>query len=191
MRLEAAQAATYGQHPTGSWPLFEPDSRSCTPTASKPFDGYPTEFDSGPSSFVSGPNGSAGFGGLPAGNNVRPSSVFAPVSVTPLPHSPHSNKEWMALAAQEMENRPLPKRMRPNTPPPRSQTPGLRRGDGIRKKNARFEIPAERSLSNIDHLIAQTDRPRMIPRLSVYTPFLDLIFPLLSLVSTIPLLTSV
>lgn len=32
----------------------------------------------------------------------------------------------------------------------------LRRGDGIRKKNARFEIPAERNLSNIDQLIAQS-----------------------------------
>jgi hypothetical protein len=30
----------------------------------------------------------------------------------------------------------------------------LRRGDGIRKKNARFEIPHDRNLNNIDHLIA-------------------------------------
>src|SRR2546423_10773732 len=93
MRLEASQAATYGQHPAGSWPLFEPDSRSCTPTATKPFDGLPSEFDSAPpSSFVSAPNGTNGFGGLPVANNVRPSSVFQ------APPSPHSNKEWMALA---------------------------------------------------------------------------------------------
>ena len=30
-----------------------------------------------------------------------------------------------------------------------------RRGDGIRKKNARFDIPAERNLTNIDQLISQ------------------------------------
>jgi hypothetical protein len=30
------------------------------------------------------------------------------------------------------------------------------RRDGIRKKNARFDIPAERTLSNIDQLIAQS-----------------------------------
>ncbi|KAG7292091.1 hypothetical protein NEMBOFW57_002124 [Staphylotrichum longicolle] len=36
----------------------------------------------------------------------------------------------------------------------------LRRGDGIRKKNARFDIPAERNLSNIDHLISQSTSRR-------------------------------
>ena len=58
------------------------------------------------------------------------------------------------MAAQEVESRPMPKRMRPNTPP-RSFSPGYLRRDGIRKKNARFEIPAERSLINIDQLIQE------------------------------------
>lgn len=47
------------------------------------------------------------------------------------------------------------KRTRPGSPIIRSHN-DLRRGDGIRKKNARFEIPAERNLSNIDSLIAQS-----------------------------------
>ena len=47
------------------------------------------------------------------------------------------------------------KRTRPSSPMIRSHN-DLRRGDGIRKKNARFEIPAERNLSNIDSLIAQS-----------------------------------
>lgn len=47
------------------------------------------------------------------------------------------------------------KRTRPASPAIRSHN-DLRRGDGIRKKNARFEIPAERNLSNIDSLIAQS-----------------------------------
>lgn len=41
----------------------------------------------------------------------------------------------------------------------------LRRGDGIRKKNARFEIPAERNLSNIDQLIAQSTDEQEIKEL--------------------------
>jgi len=61
----------------------------------------------------------------------------------------------MAMAAQDMDNRPMPKRMRPNTPPGRPYSPFPRR-EGIRKKNARFEIPAERSLLNIDRLIASS-----------------------------------
>ncbi|KAK8155456.1 hypothetical protein BC567DRAFT_169442 [Phyllosticta citribraziliensis] len=95
--------------------------------------------------------------------NVRPASVFQP---TPSgnPPSPHSNKEWMALAAQEMESRPMNKRMRPNTPPGRSYSPFPRR-DGIRKKNARFEIPPERSLLNIDQLIAQSSNEEEIKEL--------------------------
>lgn len=42
-----------------------------------------------------------------------------------------------------------------NSPTIRSHN-DLRRGDGIRKKNARFDIPAERTLNNIDALIAQS-----------------------------------
>ncbi|KKA27253.1 hypothetical protein TD95_003180 [Thielaviopsis punctulata] len=41
----------------------------------------------------------------------------------------------------------------------------LRRGDGIRKKNARFDIPAERNLTNIDHLIAQSTDEQEIKEL--------------------------
>lgn len=63
-----------------------------------------------------------------------------------MPNSPQGT--WMN--AQSSNKRP-----RPNSPGPRSHNE-LRRGDGIRKKNARFDIPAERNLSNIDHLIAMT-----------------------------------
>jgi hypothetical protein len=54
-----------------------------------------------------------------------------------------------------MEHRGMPKRMRPGSPGLRSHSPLMRR-DGIRKKNARFDIPAERNLTNIDHLIQQS-----------------------------------
>lgn len=39
------------------------------------------------------------------------------------------------------------------------------RRDGIRKKNARFEIPPERTLSNIDQLIAQSTNEEEIKEL--------------------------
>jgi hypothetical protein len=89
--------------------------------------------------------------GLPMHNNVRPSAVFT-ASVPEQPLSPHTHSDWMAFNQQEMDSRPGPKRMRPNTPPPRSFSP--RRDGGIRKKNARFDIPAERNLFNIDQLIS-------------------------------------
>jgi hypothetical protein len=123
------------------------NSGSRTPTASKPLNPF------GPGDF-----GSAQFPpesqqmqyhGLPVQHNVRPSAVF-PQSGPEQPMSPHTHSDWMAFNQQEMDSRPGPKRMRPNTPP-RSFSP--RRDGGIRKKNARFDIPAERSLLNIDNLI--------------------------------------
>jgi hypothetical protein len=56
------------------------------------------------------------------------------------------------------------KKMRPNSPAIRSHN-DMRRGDGIRKKNARFDIPAERNLSNIDQLIAQSTDEQEIKEL--------------------------
>ncbi len=163
-RLEPSQAAAYGQQPS-AWPWDE--SGACTPTTAT-YETFP-QHDLDPSAAAAAtavPNGapflSAGanpglsFGGLPVHHagpgSVRPSTVFphAPGLSTPA-----SGKDWMAMAAHDMESRPLPKRMRPNTPP-RPFSPHHQRRDGIRKKNARFEIPAERSLHNIDQLIAQS-----------------------------------
>ncbi|KAF2088071.1 hypothetical protein K490DRAFT_73065 [Saccharata proteae CBS 121410] len=152
MRLSSQPIATYGtQHP--SWPLADEDDVRTPPSTLFGQD-YETP------SYV--PVGSNEPFSLPL--NVRPSSVFPP-SANGNPPSPHSNQEWMAMAAQEMENRPhMSKRMRPNTPPGRSYSPFPRR-DGIRKKNARFEIPAERSLVNIDQLIAQSNNEEEIKEL--------------------------
>jgi hypothetical protein len=145
-RLPANQAATYGQQT--SWPMVD-SAGSRTPTAPKPVNPFvvPAEFDSNQSAF---PPQQMTFHGLPVHGNVRPSSVFPP-GPPEQPLSPHTNSEWMAFNQQEMDARPGPKRMRPNSPH-RSYSP--RRDGGIRKKNARFEIPAERNLFNIDQLIA-------------------------------------
>jgi len=141
-RLPANQAATYGQQ---TWPMAD-NSGSRTPTAPKPLNPFgPGDFGAAPS-FVS--DQQMQFHGLPVHANVRPSAVFP--SAPEQPMSPHTHSDWMAFNQQEMDSRPGPKRMRPNTPP-RSFSP--RRDGGIRKKNARFDIPAERNLLNIDNLI--------------------------------------
>ena len=146
-RLPPNQAATYGQQ---SWPMDNSGIR--TPTAPKaasnPFG--PGDFGV-QAAFAPQPQQQQMFHGLPVDTNVRPSAVF-PNAVAEQPMSPHTHSDWMAFNQQEMDSRPGPKRMRPNTPPPRGFSP--RRDGGIRKKNARFDIPAERNLFNIDQLIA-------------------------------------
>jgi hypothetical protein len=78
-----------------------------------------------------------------------------------IPSSPQ--KEW--AVSDPMEHRGMPKRMRPHSPTLRSHPEMSRRGDGIRKKNARFDIPAERNLNNIDQLIAQSTDEQEIKEL--------------------------
>ncbi|TWU74490.1 hypothetical protein ED733_005267 [Metarhizium rileyi] len=73
-----------------------------------------------------------------------------------IPTSPQ--KEWM------VPTQPMNKKMQPGSPLIRSHN-DLRRGDGIRKKNARFDIPAERNLSNIDTLISQSTDEQEIKEL--------------------------
>ena len=144
-RLPPNQAATYGQQ---SWPIDNSGIRTPTaPKSSNPFG--PGDFGV-QSAFVPEPQQQM-FHGLPVHANVRPSAVF-PSAPAEQPMSPHTHADWMAFNQNEMDSRPGPKRMRPNTPPPRGFSP--RRDGGIRKKNARFDIPAERNLFNIDQLIA-------------------------------------
>lgn len=110
------------------------------------FDGLPAEFQT-----------NSGFRTAPAhtlfGNGATQQALFSPAStvVESMPASPQ--KDW--AVPESMEHRGMPKRMRPGSPGLRSHSPLMRR-DGIRKKNARFDIPAERNLMNIDHLIQQS-----------------------------------
>ncbi|KAG6010676.1 hypothetical protein E4U21_005175 [Claviceps maximensis] len=88
----------------------------------------------------------------------NPGTIFAPLSVgdQAMPTSPA--KEWM-VPTQNMN-----KKMQPGSPVIRSHN-DLRRGDGIRKKNARFDIPAERNLTNIDSLISRSTDDQEIKEL--------------------------
>ncbi|KAI9681195.1 MAG: hypothetical protein M1817_002477 [Caeruleum heppii] len=81
-----------------------------------------------------------------------------------IPPSPHTTQDWVSSQSNDpYEPRAIPRRMRHGNAV-RSHSPLLRR-DGIRKKNARFEIPAERNLFNIDHLISQTTDEQEIKEL--------------------------
>lgn len=97
----------------------------------------------------------------PFGNPTSQMPLFSnPASAShSIPTSPQ--KDWMS---QDLKNQTLGKRMRPESPAIRSHNE-LRRGDGIRKKNARFDIPVERNLHNIDQLIAQSTDEQEIKEL--------------------------
>lgn len=145
MRLDASQAGTnYAQQTSYSG--------SCIPAAV--YEPFPQEFDGNSATAFSGgavgPVNSISFPQM----TYRPGTAFAaPAAVT---MSPQSSQGWMPPATSEaQENRPRPARSSPIT---------VRR-DGIRKKNARFEIPAERTLSNIDQLIAQSTNEEEIKEL--------------------------
>ncbi|QPC66216.1 hypothetical protein HYE67_008447 [Fusarium culmorum] len=145
MRLDQTQHNAYA---TANW-AFGPSSGACTPL--HPFDAMSAEYDTnvplfqrpmaGPTPFTNPGNM---FPALPGGNQSIPTSP---------------QKEWMTPQQPINKNK-----MRPGSPGIRSHNE-MRRGDGIRKKNARFDIPAERNLSNIDHLISQSTDEQEIKEL--------------------------
>lgn len=160
--------SNYGQQT--SWPMSR-DSTSCTP--SQVYDQFPQDFDGNSAGAFSGgavgPISSINFSQM----TYRPGAIFgAPGGVA---MSPQSSQGWMpatttmtttattatATTAEVPDNRARPTR----SPTYRSDSTLHVRRDGIRKKNARFEIPAERTLSNIDQLIAQSTNEEEIKEL--------------------------
>lgn len=141
-------------------------SGSCTPTV------YDNNAFGGPAFDESGAYLAPAAGGATGAfdNNVHitPHSVFpGSASVTAsIPSSP-AVKDWSQAASADHNDAPsMAKRMRPQSPGPRSHSPlHVVRRDGIRKKNARFDIPAERTLMNIDQLIARSQDENEIKEL--------------------------
>ena len=132
---------------------------NCTPTTGAEFMPPPPQFDGQhqyPHRRQDSAHGSFSHAPPPPGFHGPhvAEANFIPAPQVQTPMSPHSHQDWMGMAQQEMECRPMPKRMRPNSPP-RSVTDFQRR-DGIRKKNGRIEIPTERNIHTIDELIDQT-----------------------------------
>ncbi|KAI1128289.1 bZIP transcription factor [Nemania abortiva] len=148
-RPDAPTHATYGSQ-NQPWSMGH-SSGTCTPVQ---YDGLEATYDGSTSLFqrplpmqtpFSNPTGH-----VPLFSAVGPSNS--------IPTSPQ--KDWMttdfktqSLKRPQVENSAI-----------RSHNE-MRRGDGIRKKNARFDIPAERNLDNIDTLISQSTDDQEIKEL--------------------------
>ena len=136
-------------------------SESLTPTPV--YDGY-TTYDSKDHTLAYNqdsvrPLESQMYGGLP----VEPGALFQ--SNTAMSASPQSAQDWISNSSNDhLDLQSVPKHPALTSPTFNSNPPLLRR-DGIRKKNARFEIPAERTLRTIDQLITQTTDEQEIKEL--------------------------
>ncbi|OJD26680.1 hypothetical protein ACJ73_01929 [Blastomyces percursus] len=143
-RVDTAHPNSYGQQQP--WPLSA-DSGSCTPTPI--YEQFPQDYDgSSTNPFAGGavgPVNPMSFSHM----QYRPGSTFPGSSATPM--SPQSSQGWVSGTSEATEARSKPSRNSTY----RNGSPLHLRRDGIRKKNARFDIPAERTLSNIDLLISQ------------------------------------
>lgn len=151
MRVDSQ--SSYGGHQGHGWPVSNGSGMS-TPMQGG-HDGLPSEFE------VNAPIFQRPMQTPFSGNQQLPLFPSANTSNGSMPTSPQ--KEWSV--AEAMDHRAMPKRMRPHSPTLRSHPEMSRRGDGIRKKNARFDIPAERNLTNIDQLIAQSTDEQEIKEL--------------------------
>ncbi|KAJ5641422.1 hypothetical protein N7490_005422 [Penicillium lividum] len=130
-----------GAHYAQPWSLSRTASGSCTPTA---YDQYPSE-ESSSAPFQGGAVGPVG--SMPMAVSYRGAMGYQPPGGVAM--SPQSSQGWMP-APMELSD------VNPSKSLYRNGSPLMLRRDGIRKKNARFEIPAERTLSNIDQLINQS-----------------------------------
>lgn len=141
-------------------PFYEPHSTSTNPymrfdqPSANPF------ISSGNPWAMNGGSGTATpfqprFGGM-ATDFEGNTSIFQQPIHAPTPFPTSGNMFANLADGQSMQDgQNAAKKMQDGSAAIRSHN-DLRRGDGIRKKNARFEIPAERNLSNIDQLIAQS-----------------------------------
>ncbi|KAH8692172.1 hypothetical protein BGW36DRAFT_400249 [Talaromyces proteolyticus] len=158
MRLDTAQAnAAYAQAQAqaqqASWPMSR-GSGSCTPTPV--YDQFSQDFNDANSAGAFsggavGPISSINYAQIAYRGNV----FGAPGGVA---MSPQSSQGWMP-SSDMGDGRPT------RSPTYRTDSNLHLRRDGIRKKNARFEIPAERTLNNIDQLIAQSNNEEEIKEL--------------------------
>ncbi|OJJ46120.1 hypothetical protein ASPZODRAFT_66999 [Penicilliopsis zonata CBS 506.65] len=162
MRVDGPQhpAAAYGQSSTAAWSSLARDSSSCTPTGVM-YDHFSPELDqhSANAPFSGGAVGPVSALQL-SHMSYRPGmpSYTAPGAVA---MSPQSSQGWMPASTDLADGVGRPTK----SPSYRNSSPLSLRRDGIRKKNARFEIPAERTLSNIDQLINQSTNEEEIKEL--------------------------
>lgn len=140
------------------WSISRTVSGSCTPTA---YDQYPSEAEGASTSTAPFSGGAVGpVGSIPMGAVSYRHDGMGFAQPGGVAMSPQSSQGWMpapmdlADAAAQAKSSSY-----------RNGSPLTLRRDGIRKKNARFEIPAERTLSNIDTLISQSTNEEEIKEL--------------------------
>ncbi|TKA60010.1 hypothetical protein B0A55_12928, partial [Friedmanniomyces simplex] len=154
-------APAYGHPPRGSPWAFEHTPGNCTPNHGVEYVPLAPQYEQAQYPLHQTNNGAPAIAPHPAMvphplpfNGSHGEQGFTPVPQVHTPISPHSHQDWMGMAQQEMDSRPMPKRMRPNSPP--TTLLDFARRDGIRKKNGRIEIPQERNIRTIDELIDRT-----------------------------------
>jgi hypothetical protein len=149
-RIDQSQTSGPFANHAAHW-AFTQSSGTCTPMPQ--YDVLP-DFDTKTSIFQQPMTASAPFGN--SSLNLFSSLDATPVMGSFIPAASASagqNETEMDMPRNEVSAHAQKKL--PTSPPVRSHNE-LRRGDGIRKKNARFEIPPDRNLSNIDQLISQS-----------------------------------
>ncbi|KAF3938419.1 hypothetical protein ABW19_dt0201224 [Dactylella cylindrospora] len=144
------------QYSANAWDSSADRSGSVTPVPAM-FGGQVQNFNFDGVEFTSFPSSNQGF--------ETPIAPAAPVM--PIQPSSEANSELQSIVANGQSqasvapasgsNNAVKKApVRPGSPQLRIHSPMHIRRDGIRKKNARFDIPAERTLMNIDALITQS-----------------------------------
>ena len=135
---------------------------SLTPTAA--YDQFPTTYELKNTTFEHSHDPARAadshfYGGLPTDQAALYQANSA------LSASPQSAQDWMSNSSNDhLDLHSMPKHLHLASPTFNTNPPLMRR-DGIRKKNARFEIPAERTLRTIDTLINQTTDEQEIKEL--------------------------
>lgn len=161
LQNDSVNGTMYGHPSVAAWQGSN-DQDSSTPTTT--YDVYPSDPD------VKGMVSSyqdeslnhpvpGMYGGLPV---AQPAPFY---SGNTLPTSPRSGQDWSSISSAEHVDLRSAHRTGPLSSPSYNPNPPLLRRDGIRKKNARFEIPAERTLRTIDTLINQTTDEQEIKEL--------------------------
>lgn len=161
VRTDAAHGSQYGSSQASPWQL-NGSQGSCTPTTA--YEAFSPDYDVKPQ-LATYNNDAAVVPTLPNIYGAMPMrSTYHPGAPT-MSTSPQSGQDWMSNSSSEpIEIQSGAKHSRIQSPTYHSNPPHMR-PDGIRKKNARFEIPAERTLRTIDNLINQTNDEQIIKEL--------------------------
>ena len=149
----------------GSWPMTASTSAaSAVATPVVPYDGLHSEFDTA-SLFQRAPIQTPfAMGGGLFGASMHGLSAMSAPNGTAGMNTSSAVPMQLSSSGASIDTQPTMKKLPPSSPMIRSHNE-LRRGDGIRKKNARFDIPAERNLNNIDQLIQQSTDEQEIKEL--------------------------